>query len=108
SARRNHPETPSFYKEPGDLMRLLLSHRSRYLYPRPAALGAHTIRLRPATHAKAHVETYALHIEPQSSVRWQQDPAGNHIARVTFDAGKRVSALDVLVELAVDVRPVNP
>lgn len=89
-------------------MRLLLSHRSRYLYPRPAALGAHTIRLRPATHAKAHVETYALHIEPQSSVRWQQDPAGNHIARVTFDAGKRVSALDVLVELAVDVRPVNP
>jgi uncharacterized protein (DUF2126 family)/transglutaminase-like putative cysteine protease len=41
-------------------------------------------------------------------VGWQQDPAGNHIARLTFDGAERVSALDVLVELAVDVRPVNP
>ena len=89
-------------------MRLLLSHRSGYIYGRPAALGPHTIRLRPATHAKAHVETYALHIDPQCRVGWQQDPAGNHIARVTFDPGRRVSMLEVLVELAVDVRPVNP
>ncbi len=89
-------------------MRLLLSHRSRYVYGRPAALGPHTIRLRPATHAKAHVETYALHVDPSCKVGWQQDPAGNHVARLAFDPARRVSSLDVLVELAVDVRPVNP
>lgn len=88
-------------------MRILIAHRSRYVYKKPAALGPHTIRLRPATHAKAKIETYALHVEPACAVRWQQDPAGNHIARLTF-AGERVSALDLLVELAVDVRPVNP
>jgi uncharacterized protein (DUF2126 family)/transglutaminase-like putative cysteine protease len=107
-AWRNPPETPPLYGQAGDLMRLLLSHRSRYAYGRPAALGPHTIRLRPATHAKAYVETYALRIDPPCKVGWQQDPAGNHIARVTFDPGRRVSSLEVLVELAVDVRPVNP
>jgi uncharacterized protein (DUF2126 family)/transglutaminase-like putative cysteine protease len=86
----------------------LLQHRSRYEYPRPASLGPHTVRLRPATHAHAKVETYALHVDPPCEVRWQLDPANNHVARLTFGPRERVSWLDVLVELAVDVRPVNP
>ncbi|MBK7579311.1 MAG: transglutaminase family protein [Myxococcales bacterium] len=89
-------------------MRLLLTHRNHYRYPRPAGLGPHTVRLRPATHAKARIETHALHIEQECNVRWQQDPAGNHLARLTFPEGTRVSSLDLLVELAVDIRPVNP
>ncbi len=89
-------------------MRLLLQHRTHYGYDRPAALGPHTIRLRPATHAKAKIETYALTVAQPSRLRWQQDPAGNHVARVTFDAGERVTAFDLLVEMAIDIRPVNP
>ena len=89
-------------------MRLLLQHRTHYGYERPAALGPHTVRLRPATHAKAKIETYALHIEQPCGLRWQQDPAGNHVARVTFGAGERVTAFDLLVEMAIDIRPVNP
>ena len=89
-------------------MRLLLTHRSRYVYETPAALGPHTVRLRPATHAKAKIESYALVVEQPCAVRWQQDPAGNHAARLTFRAGERVPSLDLAVELAVDVRPVNP
>ncbi len=89
-------------------MRLLLQHRTHYGYDRPAALGPHTVRLRPATHAKAKIETYALHVAQPCGVRWQQDPAGNHVARITFEAGERVDALDLLVEMAIDVRPVNP
>jgi uncharacterized protein (DUF2126 family) len=89
-------------------LRILLKHRSRYEYPRPATLGPHTIRLRPASHAKAHVETYALHIEPECKLRWQQDPASNHVARLTFPPLKPVTALELRVELAVDVRPINP
>jgi uncharacterized protein (DUF2126 family) len=89
-------------------VRLHLTHRSRYVYDGPAALGPHTIRLKPATHAKAKIETYALHVAQPCAVRWQQDPAGNHVARLSFKAGQRVDALDLSVELAVDIRPVNP
>jgi uncharacterized protein (DUF2126 family)/transglutaminase-like putative cysteine protease len=84
-----------------------LQHRSRYGYEKPATLGPHTIRLRPATHTKAKIETYGLHVDPPCKLQWQQDPAGNHVARLTFDATP-VKALELLVEMAVDVRPVNP
>jgi uncharacterized protein (DUF2126 family)/transglutaminase-like putative cysteine protease len=89
-------------------VRLLLRHRSHYQYERPAALGPHDIRLRPAAHAKAKIETYALHVQPPCTVRWQQDSAGNRLARLTYRAGERVPSLDVLVEMAVDIRPINP
>ncbi|WP_433932877.1 DUF2126 domain-containing protein [Sorangium cellulosum] len=89
-------------------MRLLIQHRTRYSYPTPASLGPHLIRLRPATHAKAKIESYSLKIDPPIDARWQQDPYGNHVARVLLPAGERVPHLDILVELAVSVRPVNP
>jgi len=89
-------------------MRVLVQHRSRYAYPRPAALGPHVVRLRPANHTRARIESYRLLIEPEHRLHWQQDPHGNHVARVTFRAGQRVEALDLLVEIAVDLRPVNP
>ena len=40
-------------------MRLLLEHRSRYVYPRPAILGPHLLRLRPAAHAVGSVTEVA-------------------------------------------------
>ncbi|MGK3997455.1 DUF2126 domain-containing protein [Sorangium sp. So ce1024] len=89
-------------------VRLLIQHRTRYTYPSPASLGPHLIRLRPATHAKAKIETYSLKIDPPIAVRWQQDPYNNHVARVLLPPGERVPHLDILVELAVSVRPVNP
>ncbi|MGZ3422858.1 MAG: transglutaminase family protein [Polyangiales bacterium] len=89
-------------------MRLLLQHRSHYGYPRPAALGPHVLRLRPANHVKATIETYALRIAQGPDIRWQQDPYGNHIARASFRVSQKVEAFDVHVELTVDVKPVNP
>jgi uncharacterized protein (DUF2126 family)/transglutaminase-like putative cysteine protease len=89
-------------------LRLLVQHRSLYRYPRPAALGPHRVRLRPANHARARVETYALRVPEEAAVRWQQDPSGNHVATLSFRKGARLPALAVEVELAVDVRPVNP
>jgi uncharacterized protein (DUF2126 family)/transglutaminase-like putative cysteine protease len=87
-------------------VRVLLQHRSRYHYPRPAVLGPHLIRLRPAAHAKALVETYSLRVTAPGELRWQQDPAGNFVARAVWPAP--VPELEVAVELAVDIRPVNP
>ena len=89
-------------------MRVVIQHRSRYVYPSPARLGPHVIRLRPADHARALIERYRLDVEPEHRLHWQRDPHGNHVARVTFKAGEAVSALDVMVELAVDIRPINP
>ena len=89
-------------------MRVVIQHRSRYVYPRPARLGPHLIRLRPADHTRALVERYQLAIAPEHRLHWLRDPHGNHVARVTFKAGAATSALDVLVELAVDIRPINP
>ena len=96
-------------------MRVSIQHRSRYLYPRPALLGPQTIRLRPAEHARARIESYGLAIDPQGCgnepvhrVHWQRDPHGNHVARLTFRAGRAIDALSIVVELAVDIQPINP
>ncbi|HEY4241204.1 MAG TPA: transglutaminase family protein, partial [Kofleriaceae bacterium] len=89
-------------------MRVLVQHRSTYHYPEPALLGPQVIRLRPADHARATIESYRLEVAPEHKLHWQRDPQGNHLARVTFKAGQRTPALDILVEMAVDVRPVNP
>ncbi len=87
-------------------MRILLQHRSRYQYPEPASLGPHTIRLRPAAHARTPIESYSLNIEEPCQLRWQHDVYGNHVARIDFE--EPVRSLDVLVELIVDIRAVNP
>jgi uncharacterized protein (DUF2126 family)/transglutaminase-like putative cysteine protease len=89
-------------------VRVIVQHRSRYVYARPALLSPHVIRLRPADHTRAQIESYTLAISPEHRLHWQRDPHGNHVARVTFKAGQRVAELAIDVELAVDVRPVNP
>jgi hypothetical protein len=35
-----------------------------------------------------------------ASLRWQQDPFGNHVAHVGFEKGTRLSELELRVELA--------
>jgi uncharacterized circularly permuted ATP-grasp superfamily protein/transglutaminase-like putative cysteine protease len=53
------------------------------------------------------VESYALSVTAPGEIRWQQDPAGNHVARATWP-GVRLAELEVAVELSLDSRPVNP
>ncbi len=89
-------------------MRLLVQHQSTWAYPSPAALGPHLIRLRPANHTKADIETYGLTITPGGDIRWQQDPYGNYVGRLTYPAGTQVEALQVGVEFTCDIKPVNP
>jgi uncharacterized protein (DUF2126 family)/transglutaminase-like putative cysteine protease len=89
-------------------VRLLIRHDSRYEYGESTALGPHLVRLRPAVHAKAKIESYALRISPEPQVRWQQDPSGNRVARATFPKEGETDTLCISVELAVEVTPVNP
>jgi uncharacterized protein (DUF2126 family)/transglutaminase-like putative cysteine protease len=102
-------------------VRVLVQHRSRYVYPRPALLGPQLIRLRPADHARARIDSYRLDVvlagrdesgplpsRPEHRVHWQRDPHGNRIARVTFKTGQLITELEMVVELSVDMNPINP
>lgn len=90
-------------------MRIRVRHETRYGYDRPAALGPHVVRLRPAPHTRARVLSYSLQVSPaRAAVRWQEDPWANRIARLTFPVGAETTELALTVELALEVRPVNP
>jgi len=44
-------------------VRVVAQHRSRYYSPRPALLCPQLIRLRPADHTRARIESYPLLVE---------------------------------------------
>ena len=88
-------------------MKIAIEHRTTYRFDRPIAIGPHVLRLRPAPHTRTPTEAYSLTISPDDHfINWQQDPFGNHLARVVFPS--KSSELDITVGLVADMRAINP
>jgi uncharacterized protein (DUF2126 family) len=84
-----------------------LNHRTRYTYDRLVGHSPHVIRLRPAPHARTPILSYSLNITPEKHfINWQQDPHGNHLARVVFPDPMR--ALCIEVDLVAEMSVYNP
>lgn len=88
-------------------LRARLSHVTHYAYDRDVLLGPHSVRLRPTPHGASRMESYLLEGQPEpTQMKWRQDVYGNYEARLEF-AG-RTRELRILVEMVLDLSPVNP
>jgi len=88
-------------------IRVALSHRSRYRYDRPVNLQPHVMRLRPAPHCRTSIPSYSMRVSPaEHFLNWQQDPFGNHQARLVFP--KPTDELVVDVDLVAEMVAMNP
>ncbi len=84
-----------------------IEHRTAYHFDRAVTIHPHVLRLRPAPHCRTPILAYSLTIEPREHfVNWQQDPFGNHLARLVFPEPAR--SLEVVVDLVADLTVVNP
>lgn len=84
-----------------------VNHVTHYKYYKPISLGTQTIRLRPAPHVRANIQSYALKVSPpQHFINWQQDPFGNFLAKVVFP--EKVRELKIEVDLLTEIRVFNP
>ena len=87
-------------------IRIALHHKTTYRFDREVSLAPHVVRLRPAPHCRTPVTGYSLKVEPADHfLNWQQDPQGNHIARLVFP--KKTRGLVLRVDLVAELVALN-
>jgi len=87
-------------------IRVALHHRTEYRFDREVRLAPHSIRLRPAAHCRTRITGYSLRVEPAGHfLNWQQDPQGNHVARLVFPEPARQLVLEV--DLVAELVAIN-
>ncbi|MBF0341629.1 MAG: transglutaminase family protein, partial [Magnetococcales bacterium] len=88
-------------------IRVAIRHHTRYRYDRAITLSPHVFRLRPAVHCRTPIRAYSLKIQPEDHfINWQQDPFGNHLARVVF--AEKCTEMTVDVEVIAELTVINP
>lgn len=88
-------------------IRVALRHSTHYQFDRPVAVSPHLVRLRPAPHCRTPIEAYSLRVEGgEYFINWQQDPFGNHVARLVFP--EKIKELKVDVEVVAPMTVINP
>jgi uncharacterized protein (DUF2126 family)/transglutaminase-like putative cysteine protease len=88
-------------------IKVSIEHRTTYTFDRRVSLGPHSVRLRPAPHCRTPVEAYSMTVVPEEHfLNWQQDPFGNHVARLVFP--EKTDRLEVVIGLIADLQVINP
>lgn len=88
-------------------IRVALNHKTHYRFDRRVTLSPHEVRLRPAPHCRTRIHSYSLTIRPTDHfINWQQDPYGNHVARLVFP--DKATELEVVVDLVADMTVIDP
>ncbi|MHA6964428.1 transglutaminase family protein [Zobellella denitrificans] len=88
-------------------IRVALRHVTRYDFDKPVSLSPHLVRLRPAPHCRTPIEAYSLKVSGgEYFINWQQDPFGNHLARLVFP--EKLRHLQVEVEVIAPQTVINP
>ena len=84
-----------------------IHHTTVYRFDTLVELTPHVFRLRPAAHSRTPILAYSLRISPgEHFINWQQDPFGNHLARVVFP--RKTNVLSVEVEVVAAMTAINP
>ncbi|MGD2137551.1 MAG: transglutaminase family protein [Gammaproteobacteria bacterium] len=88
-------------------IRVAINHKTEYRFDRPVKVSPHVVRLRPAPHTRTPIESYSLRVLPQAHfINWQQDPFGNHLARLVFPEPVRILSFEV--DLVAEIVVINP
>ena len=88
-------------------IRVALEHLTTYTYDKLIQLGPQTVRLRPCAHTRTPVHSYSMQVMPKDHFcNWQQDPAGNYLARLVFP--EKTKQFTVRIDLVVDMVVFNP
>ncbi len=88
-------------------MRIHLHHVTHYQYDRVVTLGPQLVRLHPTPHCRSRISSYALTVQPPSHfINWQQDPLGNHLARLVFS--QPMAQFSLSVDMDVELLSSNP
>ena len=86
---------------------IAIEHRTSYRFDRAITVGPHVVRLRPAPHCRTPILAYSMRVEPAGCfINWQQDPFGNHVARLVFE--EKRDELTIVVDVVADMTVVNP
>ncbi len=95
--------------QPGEHMSIHIgiNHLTKYRYDRPVSLSPHVLRLRPAPHCRTPIQSYSLRIVPENCfINWQQDPFGNHLARLVIP--EPTEEFSIEVDLVANLTVYNP
>ncbi len=88
-------------------VQVALEHRTVYRFHRWVRLSPRVVRLRPAPGCRTPILAYSLRVEPEGHfINWQQDPFGNHLARLVFPTPARM--LSITVDVVAEMTVINP
>ena len=90
------------------MVELRIHHRTTYRYSQPVGLGPHRLMLRPRESRDLNLVSSAITVNPDATVTWANDVAGNAVATVTFGTPSDALVIDSVarVELSAIAYPV--